>query len=135
MHRQFTVSYFIQNRKSVRIKVMATGRLLCPRSSRRAGRLLCVLRPQPCPPPLGSFSFVDGAPGWPALAPRSYGILKALLSVCPHFGQSKARLSNPGFPGSERAKVICAEHFGQLSQGVSRKLCCGVCFWHVQRSY
>jgi hypothetical protein len=45
-----------------------------------------------------------------------YGILKARQSLYPHFGQSKVRLSKPGFPGSERVKAIGAEHFGQLSR-------------------
>jgi hypothetical protein len=52
-----------------------------------------------------------------------YGILKALLSLYPHFGQSKVRLSNPGFPGSERVKTICMEHFGQLSRSESAGIC------------
>jgi hypothetical protein len=59
---------------------------------------------------------LHGAPYLVVLPRGRYGILKALLSLCPHFGQSKVRLSNPGFPGSERVKAIGAEHFGQLSR-------------------
>ena len=52
-----------------------------------------------------------------------YGILKALLSLYPHFGQSKVRLSYPGFPGSECVKTICMEHFGQLSRSENAGIC------------
>jgi hypothetical protein len=52
-----------------------------------------------------------------------YGILKALLSLYPHFGQSKVRLSYPGFPGSECVNTICTEHFGQLSRSENAGNC------------
>src|SRR5580704_18968884 len=52
-----------------------------------------------------------------------YGILKALQSLYPHFGQSKVRLSYPGLPGSECVKTICTEHFGQLSRRENAGIC------------
>jgi hypothetical protein len=52
-----------------------------------------------------------------------YGILKALQSLYPHFGQSNVRLSYPGLPGSECVKTICMEHFGQLSRSENAGIC------------
>jgi hypothetical protein len=38
--------------------------------------------------------------------------LKTLISVCPHFGQSKTRLSNPGLSVLIRVDTIGIEHVG-----------------------